>query len=202
MWGPTKPTTTLDLYRLEEPVWSEECWNGDQGCAYPASEIRIAVNSSLLDDAPDVVEFLLAWDFDADVQVLSEIWMADNNTSPDEAAIWYLETYGEVWSAFVSDDVAEAVREALAGRELARSAPEQPIAGRGRNHTDRGQWRPPGAEVGNQRWMDQHRRSHRERRQQAHRRQERHQPQRPGCPALPFWPFCNRGYPNHATQPT
>lgn len=114
MWGPTKPTTTLDLYRLEEPVWSEECWNGDQGCAYPASEIRIAVNSSLLDDAPDVVEFLLAWDFDADVQVLSEIWMADNNTSPDEAAIWYLETYGEVWSAFVSDDVAEAVREALA----------------------------------------------------------------------------------------
>jgi glycine betaine/proline transport system substrate-binding protein len=114
MWGPTKPTATLDLYRLEEPEWTEECWNGDQGCAYPASEVRIAVNTTLLSDAPDVVEFLRAWDFAADVQVLSEIWMSENNASTDEAAIWYLMTYPEVWSAFVPDDVAAAVQDALA----------------------------------------------------------------------------------------
>ncbi len=114
MWGPTKPTATLDLYRLEEPEWSEECWNSDQGCAYPASEVRIAVNSTLLTDAPDVVDFLLAWDFAADVQVLSEIWMSDNNASPDEAAIWYLKSYAEVWSAYVPADVAAAVEDALA----------------------------------------------------------------------------------------
>ena len=114
MWGPTKPTATLDLYRLEEPEWSEDCWNGDQGCAYPTSEVRIAVFHTLLEDAPDVVEFLRAWDFSADVQVQSEIWMSDNNASPDEAAIWYLKTYPDTWSAFVSSDVAEAVLEALA----------------------------------------------------------------------------------------
>ena len=113
MWGPTKPTATLDLYRLEEPEWTEECWNGDQGCAYPSSEVRIAVNTSLLEDAPDVVEFLRAWDFGAEVQVQSEIWMAENNATPDEAAIWYLKTYPEVWSSFVTDEVADAVADAL-----------------------------------------------------------------------------------------
>ncbi|MYA01955.1 MAG: hypothetical protein F4038_00230 [Chloroflexi bacterium] len=114
MWGPTKPTATLDLYRLEEPEWTEECWNSDQGCAYPASEVRIAVYHTMLNDAPDIVEFLLAWDFAADVQVLSEIWMSDNNASPDEAAIWYLKSYPEVWSAYVTADAAAAVLAALA----------------------------------------------------------------------------------------
>ena len=113
IWGPTKPTATLDLYRLEEPEWTEECWNGDQGCAYPDSEVRIAVYRTLLEDAPDVVEFLRAWDFAAAVQVQSEIWMADNNASPDDAALWYLGNNVDVWSQYVPADVAERVQSAL-----------------------------------------------------------------------------------------
>ena len=114
IWGPTKPTATLDLYRLEEPEWTEECWNSDQGCAYPDSEVRIAVHRDLLDGAPDIVEFLRAWDFAASVQVESEIWLADNNATPDEAAIWYLANNVSVWAAYVPADVAERVEAALA----------------------------------------------------------------------------------------
>ena len=82
IWGPTKPTATLDLYRLEEPEWTEECWNGDKGCAYPSSEVRIAVNVSLLDRAPDVIEFLRNWDYTAAEQIDVEIWMGDNGETP------------------------------------------------------------------------------------------------------------------------
>ena len=114
IWGPTKPTATLDLYRLEEPEWSEECWNSDQGCAYPDSEVRIAVHRDLLEGAPDIVDFLLAWDFAASVQVESEIWLAENNATPDEAAIWYLVNNVDVWAAYVPADVAERVEAALA----------------------------------------------------------------------------------------
>ena len=115
IWGPTKPTATLDLYRLEEPEWSEECWNSDQGCAYPDSEVRIAVHRDLLEGAPDIVDFLLAWDFAASVQVESEIWLAENNATPDEAAIWYLVVNNvDVWAAYVPADVAERVEAALA----------------------------------------------------------------------------------------
>ncbi len=114
IWGPTKPTATLDLYRLEEPEWTEECWNGDQGCAYPSSEVRIAVNTSLLDRAPDVIEFLRAWDYSAAEQIDTEIWMGDNDETPDAGAIWYLQNHQDAWMARVPADVAERVLAALA----------------------------------------------------------------------------------------
>ena len=114
IWGPTKPTATLDLYRLEEPEWTKECWDSHQGCAYPDSEVRIAVHHTLLEAAPDIVEFLRAWDFSASVQVESEIWLSDNNATPDEAAVWYLSNNPDVWGAYVPDDVAERVLAALA----------------------------------------------------------------------------------------
>ena len=113
IWGPTKPTATLDLYRLEEPEWTEECWNTHQGCAYPSSEVRIAVNTSLLERAPDVIEFLRAWDYSADEQIGTEIWMGDNDETPDAGALWYLRNYQDVWSAYISADVAERVIAAL-----------------------------------------------------------------------------------------
>lgn len=114
IWGPTKPTATLDLYRLEEPEWTQECWDSGKACAYPASAVRIAVASELVDRAPDVVEFLRAWDFKASEQVGTDIWMSDNDETPEAAALYYLRTYRDIWSAFVPDDVAAKVDAALA----------------------------------------------------------------------------------------
>ncbi len=126
IWGPTKPTATLDLYRLEEPEWTEDCWNGDQGCAYPESEVRIAVHATLLDRAPDVVEFLRNWSFSANVQIPTEIWLSDNEATPDEAAIWYLENNVEHWTAFLPDSAAASVADALGISLTAAAAPAPP----------------------------------------------------------------------------
>ena len=71
MWGPTKPA--LELYRLEEPEYSDACWEADKRCAYPIAEVRILVADSLEDRAPEVVEFLRKWDFKAEAQVSTEI---------------------------------------------------------------------------------------------------------------------------------
>ena len=114
MWGPTKPSAELDLYILDEPAYTEDCWAGDQGCAYPTAEIKIAVHETLLERAPDVVEFFRSWDFTSSTQVSTEAWMSDNNESSDAAAIWYLNNHGDTWKSFVPDDVAERVEEALA----------------------------------------------------------------------------------------
>lgn len=115
IWGPTKPTETLDLYRLEEPEWTAGCWRSGKACAYPASTVRIAVASELLDRAPDVVEFLRAWDFKSREYIGTDIWMSDNDETPEAAALYYLRTYRDVWSAFVPADVAAQVDAALAG---------------------------------------------------------------------------------------
>ncbi len=113
LWGPTKPANELDLYRLEEPIWSDACWESDKRCAYPVVEIRILVSKSLEERAPEIVEFLTKWDFKADAQIAAEFWMTENNEAPDAAAVWYLNNYRDVWTAFVPDDVVERVDEAL-----------------------------------------------------------------------------------------
>ena len=114
IWGPTKPTQTLDLYRLEEPEWTAECWESGKACAYPTTTVRIAVAAELLDRAPDIVEFLRAWDFKAREYIGTDIWMSDNNETPEAAALYYLRTYRDVWTAFVPDDIAAKVDAALA----------------------------------------------------------------------------------------
>ena len=113
MWGPTKPALELELYRLEEPEYSDACWEADRRCAYPIAEVRILVVDSLENRAPEVVEFLRKWDFKAEAQVSTEIWLNENKKEPEEAAIWYLRNFRDVWTSFVPDDVVAKVDEAL-----------------------------------------------------------------------------------------
>lgn len=114
IWSPTPPTVALDLYRLEEPPYSDECWETDKACAYPPSDVLIMVHSSLAERAPDIVAFLEKWDFPASDQIAAENWMSENNEDPDGAAIWYLRTRRDSWSAFVPADIAARVDAALA----------------------------------------------------------------------------------------
>ena len=113
VWGPTQAAAELDLTVLEEPPYSDECWAGDQGCAYPTAEVLVAVHSSLAARAPDVVEFLRAWDFTAGAQVAAETWMGENNETVEAAALWYLQTQESIWSQYVPADVAAKVKAAL-----------------------------------------------------------------------------------------
>ena len=114
IWYPTPPAVSLDLYVLEEPPYSDECWATDKACAYPEAIVKIMVNATLADRADDVVEFLRKWDFRAADQIAAELWMEENNETSDVGAIWYLRNYRDTWSALVPSDVAEKVDEALA----------------------------------------------------------------------------------------
>lgn len=114
IWSPTPPTVALDLYRLEEAPYSDECWETDKACAYPPSDVLIMVHSSLAERAPDIVAFLEKWDFPASDQIAAENWASENNADSDGAAIWYLQNRRDAWSSFVTAEVAERVDAALA----------------------------------------------------------------------------------------
>ena len=43
-WGTNDPALKLDLVRLEEPAYSDECWFTNKACAYEDANILIAVN--------------------------------------------------------------------------------------------------------------------------------------------------------------
>ena len=122
---PSRPSATLDLYVLEEPPYTDECWAGmeaairsggttDQACGFPVVDILIGVHETLPERAPEVIAFFGAWDYSTVDQTYLELWLLENNASFEESAIQFLRTRRERWSGWVPDDVAARVDAALA----------------------------------------------------------------------------------------
>ena len=66
-WGTNEPALLLDLVRLEEPPYSDECWNTTKACAYQDATVLIGVHFDMISRATDVVEMLRNWDFNIDL---------------------------------------------------------------------------------------------------------------------------------------
>lgn len=99
-WEPTAIMYQLDMVRL-------------QGTEFPAADVDILMNPASAEAMPEVAEFLSNYGTS----------VADNNEflnvldtevdSAEEAAIWFLQNREDVWTEWVSADVADNVRAAL-----------------------------------------------------------------------------------------
>ena len=117
-WGTNTPGLLLDLVRLEEPPYSDECWATDKACAYEDPLVLIAVHPDLLEDAPDIVDFLRAWRFTIPVYRNVAAWQQDNQgASAEDAALWWLDGSEEIWGSWVTAEAAAGVRAALTAGE-------------------------------------------------------------------------------------
>lgn len=115
MWGTADPALVLDLVRLEEPPYTEECWATTKACAFEDAAILIAVHPSLVHNAPDVVEFLRNWGFNIDIYKSAAKYAAANpGAEAQDIAIWWLKGNESLWSTWVPTDVAGKVSAALA----------------------------------------------------------------------------------------
>ncbi|EKP94277.1 ABC transporter substrate-binding protein [Thermaerobacter subterraneus] len=111
-WEPTWITGKYELIRLEEPAYSEECWNSGKACAYPPSQVLVAANSRLQDMAPDVVEFLKKYETTLDQTAAALAYMEEQGGDPAGAAHWFLKTYHD-WEQWVPAEVHQRVKQAL-----------------------------------------------------------------------------------------
>ena len=117
-WGTNDPALILDLVRLEEPPYSEECWTTTQACAYQDATILVVVNTELTTRAPDVIDMLGEWGFDIDRFKEVAAWQNDNpDASNNDAALWWLNGNTDVWSTWVTDAAADSIMEALEANE-------------------------------------------------------------------------------------
>ncbi len=113
-WGTNDPALILDLVRLEEPAYSDECWFTTKACAYEDATILIAVHPDMTTRAPDVVSMLRNWDFNIGVYKEVAGWLNDNpDAGANDAALWWLNNNTGVWSGWVTDEAADAINEAL-----------------------------------------------------------------------------------------
>ena len=128
-WGPTalahKLSTEVGIVDLEQPAPSDCADNSPiHGCAFPAAEIMIAMNTELVNDAPELIGFFQNWDWSAGNQLAAEGWYADNKEgltndgkSSEEiysaTGVWYLQN-NDAWKSWVPDDIVANVEAALA----------------------------------------------------------------------------------------
>ena len=125
-WGTNDPALKLDLVRLEEPAYTDECWFTTKACAYEDATILIAVNPDLPAAAPDVIEMLRNWDFNIGIYKSVVQWQ-DANPDADTAstALWWLSENEGIWSGWVTSDAAEGIKAALAAGEEPEGWPEE-----------------------------------------------------------------------------
>ena len=110
-WSPTWVLGTYDMVALEEPAYSDECWvEGDRGCAFPTSVLHVALSKDFSEAASEgMVNFL-----DAYAVTLQELapylQMMSNEVDAVDAAREFLMNEMDVWSAWVSEEVAGRIQ--------------------------------------------------------------------------------------------
>ena len=125
-WGTNDPALVLDLVRLEEPEYSDACWNSNKACGYQDATVLIAVNPDLPGEAPDVVRMLRNWDFNIEIYKGVARWQAENPDADVKAtALWWLNNNADIWSEWVTDDAAAAIQAALTAGEEAEGWPTE-----------------------------------------------------------------------------
>ncbi len=124
-WGTNEPAAVLDLVRLEEPPFTEECWATTKACAYEDADVFIAVHPSVIEDAPDIVAMLESWTFSIPEYEAVAKWLVDNeHANLNDGALWWLQGNEAIWSTWVTPEAAEAIRTALANGDIPVGWPE------------------------------------------------------------------------------
>lgn len=99
-WEPTAIMGELDMIRVP-------------GTEFDPAEVDILMNAESVERLPEVVEFLSNYTTTVEQNNAFLYVLANEVDGPEEAAQWFLQNYEEVWTPWVSDEVAANVRAAL-----------------------------------------------------------------------------------------
>ncbi len=111
-WGPTAvlgkyPMTKVTLGEVNPEVHScnqqGDC--PDIGVSdFPSAPVLTAVTSSFAAENPAIADMMSKMVFPNDVVSALLAWKDDNNATADEAAAYFLQTYPDLWTSWISED--------------------------------------------------------------------------------------------------
>ncbi len=124
LWTPSWPFAEYDMTFIEEPEYTEECWEEisaaaqeqgvvDEPCGFPEVDVNVVISTELNEHAPHLVELLTAYESNMELTNAALLHISETDATPDEAAEWWLVEFEDVWTAWVSDEVAQAVIDSL-----------------------------------------------------------------------------------------
>ncbi|WP_144510465.1 ABC transporter substrate-binding protein [Bacillus sp. FJAT-22090] len=112
-WSPTWVTASYDLTLLEDNPYDEATWKESKGTEFPPNDVVIAVHKDLPTQAKDVVDFLSKYSTSNALTEEALNYMNENEADAEEAAHWWMKEHEDIWTSWVSDEVAEKVKAAL-----------------------------------------------------------------------------------------
>lgn len=122
-WAPTAILGKYDMVRLSFDVdFDKQAWDNcitvvdcadPQPNTYPVSDVYTLVTKNFAEKAGVAMDYMKKrqWANETVNKVLA--WQADKQASNEDTAYYFLETYPDVWKAWVEPDVAEKVKAAL-----------------------------------------------------------------------------------------
>lgn len=124
LWTPSWPFAEYDMTLIEEPEYTPECWEAvsdaaqeqgvvDDPCGFPEVDVNVVISTELDEHAPHLVELLTAYESNMELTNAALLYILDNDATPEQAAEWWLGEHQDVWTEWVSDDIAEAVIDSL-----------------------------------------------------------------------------------------
>src|SRR5699024_177397 len=112
-WSPTAITAKYDLVLLEEEPYDQAQWDEDKSTEFPPNDVVVAVRKGLPEGAEEVVDFLSNYETSNDLTEAALDYMEENDADNEEAAIWWMKEYEDIWTEWVPEDIAEKVKEAI-----------------------------------------------------------------------------------------
>lgn len=111
-WAPTAVLGKYPMVQVKVGDYNADAHtcNGDVDCAdpkfsaYPSSKVVTAVSSAFMEREPGVSELLKKVAFTNSQMGEVLAWRLDNNASYDEAAVYFLTNYKDVWADWLDDD--------------------------------------------------------------------------------------------------
>lgn len=120
-WGPTWVMAKYDAVKLEEPEYDPEIWTQlktsdkpERATAYPVVTVYTGANTAFVRQAPKLAVFFRKYRTSSKIVSEAVLDLRENASLGEAgAARRFLRTHGELWSAWLPDDVARRVRAAL-----------------------------------------------------------------------------------------
>lgn len=112
-WEPTWLMNKYDMTLLEEVPFDEALWNDGYKCYFRPCPVTVSVHKDLETTAPEVCEFLKHYKTSTALTNEALDYMETNKAKPDAAAKWFLTTHDDLWTSWVSSEVADKVKAAL-----------------------------------------------------------------------------------------
>ena len=125
-WAPTAPVGRFGMKMMDfgVPFAGAENWDGciakaEQDCADPKpsswtqSEVHTVVTTNFKDQASTAMDYFAKRIYPGDVMGKMLVYMDDNQAQGIDAAIEFLEKYEDVWTSWVTPEVASKVKSSL-----------------------------------------------------------------------------------------